>query len=650
MPQGPDLQCSDAFQKILKVLAGALIAVFSARAQTGSGQLLGSVSDTTGRPVPGVSLRLENRSTGYKAEALSGDDGRWSFQAVSPGTYSLTAAKSGFRPLIREHFRISVADRIGLDLTLTVGDISQELLVTADAPLLQTATGTMQFALSHRTATELPLDGRNFIPLIATLPGVTLPPGQVLPRISGSRPRTSEYLYDGISVLQPEPGQVAYFPIPDAMEEFRVQTNSYSAEYGRSTGGIIQAVTRSGGNEFHGTAFGFVRHEALNARNVFATTQSKPLFRRGQYGGVLGGPLRRDRLFVFGAWQRTELRNGVVRVSTVPTSAEREGRFGVPVFDPAGTAGEMESPSRLPFPRNTIPAGRVDSLSAQLLDRFPLPNVFTASGAEAVANNYRRTAEERVRADQFDTRLDAVASSAHRLFARYSYLRDRSLPATPLPDGSGRILSGITGNTLARGDSLATEHVWTVSPRAVSQARFGYTRRAVVRGSGSSGPSVAVPNLPAGTFPNLLPVIDLAGYQQLGAPAGANARFSTAVTQLAGTYSLQTGVHGLKAGGDLRWFGLDVLQPLFPAGAFSFDSALTAGLTPSGTPAPGTGSSVASFLLGQVQSFTADFQAEPLQPRAAVYEFFLQSDWNVTRRLTLNAGVRYTLNRPSVEA
>src|SRR5689334_2933341 len=197
----------------------------------------------------------------------------------------------------------------------------------ADAPLLRSAWGTASFTVEQKRVVSLPLDGRNFVPLLALSPGVNLPPGQLLPRFNGSRPRTSEYIYDGISVLQPEPGQVAFYPIVDAIEEFRVETNSYSAEYGRSNGGVIMVNQKAGSNSLHGSLFEFFRNEKLNARNLFATTGPKPLFRRNQYGFVLGGPVRRNRTFFFVDWQGTRLNTGVVRTSTVPTRAQKRGVF-----------------------------------------------------------------------------------------------------------------------------------------------------------------------------------------------------------------------------------------------------------------------------------------------------------------------------------
>src|SRR6185503_6506271 len=220
--------------------------------------------------------------------------------------------------------------------------------------------GTASFVVEQKKVVTLPLDGRNFVPLIALAPGVNLPPGNLLPRFNGSRPRTSEYIYDGISVLQPEPGQVAFFPIVDAIDEFRVETNSPSAEYGRSNGGVIMVNQRSGSNDLHGTLFEFFRNEALNARNLFATTGAKPRFRRNQYGFILGGPVQKNKTFFFVDWQGTRLDTGVVRTSTVPTSAQKRGVFTQPIFDPRTTRPTAAGYVRDPFPANTIPTTMFD--------------------------------------------------------------------------------------------------------------------------------------------------------------------------------------------------------------------------------------------------------------------------------------------------
>ena len=199
--------------------------------------------------------------------------------------------------------------------------------MTGDAPALR-ATASLGQVVSEEKIPALPLNGRSFITLASLAPAVALPPGSQLPRINGGRPRTNEYLFDGISVLQPEPGQVAFFPIIDAIQEFKIETNSPPAEFGRFNGGVVNLTTKSGSNALHGTGFEFFRHESLNARNFFASTNPvKPEFRRNQFGGVLGGPLRRDRTFFFVDYQGQRQHIGRTVISTVPTALQRQGIF-----------------------------------------------------------------------------------------------------------------------------------------------------------------------------------------------------------------------------------------------------------------------------------------------------------------------------------
>lgn len=598
-------------------------------------------------------MTLTDLATGVQPATTTDSEGRYHFFGLPAGSYRISAGSAGFKTLQRGGIVLRVGDRISLDLTLEVGEASQSLEVTAAAPLLQASRGTVSFVVDQKRVVTLPLDSRNFVPLIALSPGVNLPPGSLLPRINGSRPRVSEYIYDGVSVLQPEPGQVAYYPIIDAIEEFRVDTNSYSAEYGRSNGGVIMVNQKSGTNEFHGTLFEFFRHEALNARNLFATTGPKPRFRRNQYGFVLGGPIQQDKTFFFVAWQGTRQRTGIVRTSTVPSSAQRSGAFAGPIFDPATTRQTPAGFARDPFPGNRIPSDRFDPAALAVVNRYPAPNVFATTGAEATVNNYRRTGTESSASDQFDVRLDRYFGARHRLFGRFTYLRDRSLPIAPLPDGSGHIASGFIGDTLTRADGVVAEHAWTISPAQVNQLRFGFTRRGFVRSAMDTGmpasEATRIPNIPQSAFENVLPTYDIVGIQQLGPPSSANSNFTTSVTQFVDNFSWITGRHSFKAGADIRLQRLDVLQPANPTGLFEFSNILTSGLNPNGSVAGGTGNGFASFLIGQVQSFQVDIQNRILGPRASIAEFFIQDDWRAAKRLTLNLGVRYTLNFPSTE-
>src|SRR5262245_14232440 len=568
------------------------------QAQSTKVELSGKVRDPAGLPVEGADVRLVNANTRTEQAYVTGADGEYHFFALRPGSYTITVAKNGFTALRRDGVALRVGDQVSLDFPLQIGAVTETVDVTESAPLLQSSRGTVGFVVEQEKVVTLPLDGRNFVPLIALSPGVMLPPNSTLPRINGSRPRTSEYIYDGISVLQPEPGQVAYFPIVDAIEEFRVDTNSYSAEYGRSNGGVIMVNHKSGSNEFHGSVFEFFRNEAINARNLFATTGPKPRFRRNQYGFVFGGPIQANKTFFFADYQGTRLQTGTPRTSTVPTSLQRRGIFSTAVYDPATTRQTANGYVRDRFLNDTIPLERFDPAVRAVLDRYPLPNVFNANGTEAASNNYIRTANETTNQDQFGIRLDHTVNGRQRIFGRYEYLRDHSLPSTPLPDGSGAITAGITGDTLTRADSLALEHNWTVSGNKVNQLRFGYTRRGFERDSLQTGKpasqSSGIPNIPVLAFSDVLPTYDVVGFQQLGPPANGNAKFTTSVTQFIDNLSWIRGRHSMKLGTDWRLEHLGILQPPSPTGSYQFTNILTSNLSAAGTPVAGTGNAFAS--------------------------------------------------------
>lgn len=529
--------------------------------------------------------------------------------------------------------------------------VRESVTVTGEAPLLRTAAAGLGQTVPGEKIIALPLDGRGLISLTALAPGVALPPGSQFPRINGGRPRTNEYLFDGISVLQPEPGQVAFFPVTDAIEELEIETNSPPAEYGRFNGGVVKVTTKAGTNAYRGAGFDFVRHEALNARNFFASTEPiKPTFRRQQFGGVIGGPVRRNRTFFFADYQGQIQAVGRTVISTVPTLLQRQGVFteaiggrAPAIFDPATTAGSGPF-ARAPFADNTIPDDRTDSLARALLARYPLP---TSPGT---ANNYRRTADERTRQDQVDVRIDErMPADRDQAFVRVSFVRDHVAPVTPLPDGSGATI-GTLGPQDTRTWAVASGFRHTFSDRLLNELRIGDTRRTVSRSaaaqmSSAESARLGLRGIPAAPqFPDTLPTFQIAGYQPLGSPPNAASDFSTSVTEVADSLTWVKGRHTIKAGFDFRWARLNVIQPPSPTGLFQFSSLFTdqPGVANTGTP-------FASFLLGQVQSFSIDLQQRQIRNRAHVQEYFVRDEWKVSDRLTVAPGVRYTLNFPSTE-
>ena len=474
-----------------------------AAAAWGQASLRGTVTDPTGAVVRGASAVLTRTDAFAQTSTTTDAVGEFQFSGLTSGPYELRVEAKGFKIFTRVGLNLE-SETNRLNVSLELGVVTGDVFV--DLSMEKTS---VSFNLDQKKIPALPLDGRNFVPLIALSPGVSLPPGSTLPRFNGSRPRTSEYIYNGISVLQPEPGQVPFFPIIDAIQNVQVQTANAPAEYGRSNGGVIVVTQRAGTNDLHGSLFEFFRNEALNARNLFAATGSKPRFRRNQYGFVLGGPIRKDKTFFFIDWQGTRLNTGTVRAITVPTLAQRT-LFGS--FDP---------------------------VALSLLARYPLP---TSIGT---ANNYRRVATDSTAQDQFDLRLDH-SYATQRVFAHYTFLRDDGRIGAPLAEANSTVLT--------RADGLALNHAWSIRPAVLNEVRFGFTRRAFDRKALAS------------------PIYDIAGYQPLGPAAGSIGTGGTSVTQFVDNFTSNMGPHSVKLGADIRLQHLNALQPSLPNGQFQFNS------------------------------------------------------------------------------
>ena len=616
-----------------------------------SSSLQGRVFDVTGAPIQGAVVVVTEDSTGSQRRTSTTGEGLFDATQVEPGQYSLAVTAAGFAPLTRHGVTLATGSTTRVDLQLSAGSEAQTVNVTADAPLLQEGQSDIQMTIPGQQVVGLPLNGRNFVLLAQLAPGVSLPPGTLLPRINGGRPRTNEYLFDGISALQPEPGQVAFFPIIDDIAEFTVEANNVPAEFGRFNGGVVNVTTRSGSNAVHFSLYDFFRNEDLNARNYFSRTGRKPEYRRNQYGGTLGLPLWRDRLFFFGGYQGQKLLEGITRISTLPTVAQRQGIFtGTHIYDPATTTAANGQYVRTEFPGDVINRP-FDPAAAAILAQLPLP-----TNLSATANNYTRTANDADHQNQFDSRFDVAAGRRDRAFVRYSYFSDVEQPVYPLPMLGG----AITGTTVGTGNVAGLSNVLgqqavvnethTFGVRSLNDLRAGYTRRSnVIAGPQlDTTPSAAlgIPGIPSnGAFANALPLFTFSnGDQQIGPSASTNSNYQTGVWELVDTYATQFGRHALKAGVDLRWYQLNTIAPPNPTGSFAF--------TTTGTGLPsvaGSGNALASFLLGQVDTFQIDLQQSKLRPRDFIEEYFVQDDWRVTPTLTLNLGARWTLHHPSVE-
>jgi carboxypeptidase family protein len=615
-------------------------------------ELRGQVRDASGASVAGAQLRLTEESTKATFATTTDAAGFFDFPELVPGRYDLESRAAGFRTETQRGIVISIGGTVNVPVALAVGGASDHVDVNSTAPALQSQTSDIQMVIPATHIAAIPLNSRNFINLAQLAPGVELPPGTLLPRINGGRPRTNEYLYDGISALQPEPGQVAFFPILDDIAEFAVEANNVSAEFGRFNGGVVNVSTRYGTNAFHGSFFEYLRNEALNARNFFAPTGRKPEYRRNLYGGTIGGPILRDRLFFFGDYQGIKQAIGVTRISTVPTTAQRAGNFGsTAIYDPSTTAFSGGVYTRKQFPSNTINV-LFDPAAKGLLARIPLPT------SNAATNNYSRTANDIDHQNQFDFRLDFAHGTSDHAFARYTYYNEVEQPVTPFPDGSGAIAGAVlgtgnvTGLSNVLGQQVVVNETHTFTPHLLNDARAGYTRRAnYLSGNtvnGTAGQVLGIPGIPVNAaFNDAVPTFTFSnGFGQIGAPAGAFTNFQTSVYQLVDTVLFNRGAHTIKTGVDIRWYQLNAVAPPSPTGSFAFTNT---GTDTQATGAATGGNAFASFLLGQVDTFSIDLQTSIIRPRDHIEGFFVQDDWRVTPQMTLNLGVRWDIHNPSTE-
>jgi hypothetical protein len=640
--------------RLLSVFFLLALASLASNAQIAA-DLVGRVLDPSGAAVANVTVELIESSTNLHQQTTTSSSGDYTFTHLNPGIYQLRVTATGFNPLIRSGITVAIGETASVDLNLPIGGARETVEVTGAEPLLQAVTSNIQTNIPGTTVVAMPLNTRNFIQLATLAPGVELPPGTLLPRINGGRPRTNEYIYDGISALQPEPGQVAFFPILDDIQEFTVEADNVPAEFGRFNGGVVNVATRAGSNTVHGSLFEYLRNRDLNTRNYFATTGNKPQYIRNLFGGTIGGPLLRDHLFFFGDYQGLRQIIGKTVISTIPTLNERQGIFTnvANIYDPSSTTTVNGKLVRTEFPDDVINTP-FDPAAVALLARFPTP---TNSKA---ANNYTRTANDQDHQNQFDARLDldklpGALRDHDRAFARYSYYNEVEQPVTPLPDGSGIVANpvigtgGVAGLSNILGQQAVFNETHIFSGHLLNDFRAGYTRRsnstvgATLADTAST--ALGIPGIPTNAaFNNALPLFTFTGFQQLGPSASTFANYQTGVWQIVDTVVYSLNRHSIKAGLDYRFYQLNTVAPPNPTGSFAFT---TTGTDQSGV--TGTGNSIASFLLGQVDTFSIDLQESKIRPRDHIQEYFLQDDWRATDKLTLNIGARYTLHFPSTE-
>lgn len=614
--RAPGLACA------VVMLAGVLP---PARSQTTSTTILGSVRDQSGAAVPAAVVTATHRATNQSRKVSTNEQGYYVLPALEVGEYTLTVRKPGFRTQVRSGIVLQVNQKRTVDLALDVGEVVERVEVTASATALDAASATLGTVVEQRKIVDLPLNGRNYAQLAWLIPGVT--PGQRHSNdtvnfsnpfqisANGQRQFNTEVTMDGISINSALLNQSNLRPSVDALQEFRVQTGNYTAEYGMQSGAQVNLVLKSGTNELHGAVFEFIRNDQLDARDFFLpSTQPKAPFRQNQFGATIGGPIRPNSTFFFLSYEGFRKRKSIVGNSVVLTEAQRNGNFSAlstPLRDP-------DQPGAT-FPGNIIPVDRLSSEAQKLLQFMPPANA-------AGTLNYAGAIVQQANQEQGFVRIDHAFSANDRIFVRYG-IGDQHIPEIQLnPNFS--IVQDI------RDQNGLVNYIHLFGATTLNELRFGYNRA----NDEFFGPSRE----------NFSPLEDLGisgvaedarlrGVPSVGIPGilGINEHFLVPLTQLDWTYSVSNnltmtrGTHTLKAGLDVRRSRLDRFFQQENRGSFSFTGTQT-------------GNAIADFMLGLPSSTSRAVGPGIYNNIHQVRQgYYFQDDWRATPKLTLNLGLRY---------
>jgi hypothetical protein len=663
---------------LMRNAAIVLAACSAVVAQSPLGTITGTVTDTQDARVPGVEITARNVGTNLSYRGFTSGDGTYVIPNLPVGRYEVTASAPGFKSAVRSGLTLEVAQRLRVDIQLEVGAIAETITVSGEVPRVQTEDSSLGTVIERERIAQLPMNGRHVFSLVMLAAGVQ--PrfrdqqgfaeitnqnfSQI--RFNGGPVYGNQFFLDGGTNTVPVHNEISVVPMVDAVEEFKVETNSMKAEFGQTSGGVVNVVTKSGTNELHGSLYEFFRNDALDARNAFATQvdpntgKIKPVLRYNQYGGTAGGPILlpkvydgRNKSFFFFGYEQWRHRGAAVRLSTVPTSLHRAGNFTqtrdgqgnlIPIFDPATTRPNPAGSGwvRDPFPGNIIPSNRFDPVSLRVLEFMPQANA-TPINEFTQQLNFISLASSPTNQGVLNMRLDHRLSETDSMFFRYSRTRNTRV-------GRGIGLGVADPDTFARNDQRDNHNViftetHVFSPNIVNEFKGNFTRQNLPfqHGSFEQGWPQQL-GLPSLIPPTLFPRFDISGMLSLGAPQFAAGKRAQHTTQIANSITIIKGRHQIKAGIDQRWQRLNWVLRAFPSGQYTF----TAGLTNDPLVPANTGFGFATFLLGEVSGGQLE-----IRPFFSFHHWshgsYFQDDFKVTPRLTLNYGLRWDFASQPVE-
>jgi hypothetical protein len=616
-------------------------------AQTSSGEIQITVSDASGAVVANAGVTITGSDTGNVARTLAtNSQGIAAAPLLKPGPYDIAVTANGFDKLIRQGIVVHVGDVLDVRLTLQTGATSTSVTVTGQAPLVEDKSGTLTQVMNERQIIELPLNGRDYLQLANLAAGAVPSRGTRDDTFSayGNSGLQNSFLLDGARNVNYMRGldsrtRDMLRPPLDALSEFNVQTSNYSAEFGASAGAVVNAVTKSGTNQLHGSAYDFLRNDNLDAADFFATSGHKPLLVQNQFGGSLGGPIVKNRAWIFGAYEGLHIRSEQTNVSTVPTPSQRSGNFGsTAIYNPFTTVPNPNGNGyvRSPFPNNVIPASLLDATGQGLLDRYPLPNL------PGAANNYLYNSPQLQSSHNGTVRGDVQVSAQDSMFFRFSITRAPLDAGAALPAPAQ---TPVDRNTDSEG--IGYGYTRTFGPTLVNEFRFSWTRLTLSQDA-TLGLDPIINGSLDPTIKSSIPTFSVSGYATIGAQPGCCGNDplskSSGVWDLSDNVSKIIGRHQLKFGADYQIIRPTTAAALGGRGSFGFNGVFSQ--NPQNR--TGNGSGVADLLLGLANTANTGTAASVVE-RGQYAGEYLQDEWSVTSRLTLNLGVRYEFFLPYTE-